>query len=315
MGLQKFYSGWLGAAGLIVGAVAASPAAAEEYPGSAVLLPDAVQLEPLSPWNIDFAANACRLSRIFGSEEKPHLLFFEQAAPEANFGLTFAGPEVRQFKYAKRIEIAAERGRTFRTIDYHMPGDVEQIGPGVIIRSLAIRGSEDKSGAEKGDPKQAPSPKLRTAGIDLEKAGTVDRFVLKRGKRVLSFETGNMEAAFQALNACTSDLLRSWGLDPEKHASYVPPQWSNEGVVVRRIQETYPSQARRRREQAIFRLRVIVERDGTVSECHLEDSTVTVSLESPACREMKGARFEPARDDSGEPMRSYYATTVSYILG
>ena len=93
------------------------------------------------------------------------------------------------------------------------------------------------------------------------------------------------------------------------------PVWSNESAIVRRIVDEYPDDALRSGEQGIFRMRVIVEEDGTVSDCHLEKSTQTDRLESPACRAMMRAEFEPARDAEGNAMRSFYATTITYRIG
>ena len=62
-------------------------------------------------------------------------------------------------------------------------------------------------------------------------------------------------------------------------------------------------------------MRVIVEADGSVSECFVENSTETERLESPACREMLKSEFEPARDAEGQPMRSFYASSISYVIG
>ena len=60
-------------------------------------------------------------------------------------------------------------------------------------------------------------------------------------------------------------------------------------------------------------MRVIVSEDGKVEKCSIDAST-TNELDSPACREMERAEFEPALDAQGEPFRSYYATTITYMM-
>lgn len=293
---------------LLVAACASAPAAADEgdYPNDLAASDDAIILQPISPWNIDFGENRCRLTRVFGSSDDQHLLYFEQAAPGSNFGMTLAGSQVQPFTNVRRLYIGMERDETMRLRERFARGDVAGVGPAVILTSFGF-GSRG--------PEGAPQDALRSAGIDLAEAETADRIVLQRSGRVLSFETGNMMPPFQALNTCTKDLLRDWGLDPEQHSTYYPPRWSNQRTLARRLQQQYPSEALRAGEQGIFRLRVIVEADGTVSDCHLEESTEMDRLESPACREMRRARFEPARDAEGNPMRSFYATTISYSIG
>lgn len=285
-------------------AVVATPQAAwaEDYPGELAAREGAVALEPLAPWNLDFGENKCRLVRWFGTAEEPHMVMIEQAAPRAAFGLTLAGSEIRPFHNASSISIGMERDEPLERRERYGRGNVEQVGKALIFPSYFI-----------GPSREAGAP--LAAGIDVEEAGTIDRIVIERRNRVLSFETGNMGKPIEALNICTGDLLSDWGLDPEQHKSYVPPRWTNQDAIVRRIQASYPREALSRGEQAVFRMRVIVEEDGSVSDCHLENSTEVDRLNSPACRSMMDARFEPARTADGTTMRSFHASTISYTIG
>jgi len=138
--------------------------------------------------------------------------------------------------------------------------------------------------------------------------------IRRSGGKPVSFETGNLKDAFEALNTCTSDLLKDWGLDPAKHASYTPVNWTNQDEVTKKIQRLYPTAALNRGEQAIFRMLVIVDEQGTVTDCQINAATNVDALASPACQEMSDASFSPAIDENGNPMRSFYATTVSYQI-
>ncbi len=292
---------------LYVAISSAVPALANEdrFPNAVAAREGANVLEPVSPWNIDYGENRCRLTRVYGATGDRHLLYFEQAAPSPSFGMTFAGSRVGRFLNARRIYIGMERDEEMQMRDRMRRGDIANVGPAVILTNYSI----GRSG-----PESAQRGRLAFAGIDLAEAATADRIVVRRGGRVLSFETGNMRAPFEALNTCTAKMLSDWGLNPEKHQAYVPPRWTNETQIARRLQSQYPSDALRSGEQGIFRLRVIVEVDGSVSDCHLEESTQTDRLESPACREMSRAQFEPARDAQGNPMRSFYGTTITYAI-
>ena len=284
----------------------------QQFPPEVAEKETATRLAPLRPWNIDFSENRCRLSRLFGTEKEPHLIFFEQAAPSGGFGLTFAGSQLKRFGRVSDVSLGAERDEPIEPIERFYHGDVAGIGPAIIIADYQIGRFDETSvdAKEKGDE----IPRLSTAGIDLDEAATIDRFVLTREEDVVSFETGDMMPAFQALNVCTSDLLRSWGLDPDEHQAYRSPVWTNRISVSKRIARYYPRDALNRGEMGVFRMRVIVEKDGAVSDCFLEASTESARLNSPACRQMRRAKFEPARDAQGEPMRSFYSTSVSYSL-
>ena len=315
MGRILTFTRLAGACSALALALGSSQALADEddYPNALVEGAETndkvVQLQPISPWNIDFAENRCRLSRVFGSSDDMHLLFFEQAAPQGDFGLTVAGSEVRRIQRS-RLFLGLQYDEPMERLENAQFGDVDRVGEAVIISSFTINpeGFEDRANEDEVQV-------LRQAGINLEEAEKVDRIVFQRGSRVLSFETDNMAAPFQAMNVCTGDLLRAWGLDQERHQSYMVPVWTNQKSIVDRIVRLYPDAALRSGEQGIFRMRVIVEEDGTVSDCLLEKSTVTDRLESPACRAMMDAEFDPARDAEGNPMRSFYATTITYRIG
>jgi TonB family protein len=279
--------------------LSAAPAAAEEYPGILAEREDATVLQPLSPWNVDYADNYCRLGRMFGTDDDRHLLLIGQHGPVPHFSLTLAGSEVDQYREARQLLIGLKRDEPLKLQERFDRAEMATLGPALIITRVQL-----------GEDEEAHQP--RSVGIDLDEADTIDRVVLRSGDDVLSFETENMRAAFQALNDCTSDLLRAWGLEPEKHSVYTPPNWQNERRIARRLQEAYPRAALVAGESGIFRLRVIIEKDGSISDCFIENSTAVESLNSPACDMMRRAKFEPARDRDGIAMRSFYATTITY---
>lgn len=303
----------IGRAGLIAGMLAllASPLAAkDEFPNDVAAREKAVKLEPISPWNIDYAESRCRLARVFGTEEEMHPVFFEQASPATSFTLTVGGQELRPFHRAAPIELGMENDEPMQRLERVAKAELGQFGPALIIQGKRINDRPDAP----DDDNVANSNRTQVSlhQIDLGEAASIDRLVLMRGKRVLSFETGNMKAPFEALNQCSRTLLQTWGVDPEQHERYTPIKWTNRKAIARRISSSYPSTALRKGESGIFRLRVIVEPDGTMSECHLNSATLVDSLQSPACREMKNAVFQPALDKDGKPMRSYYLTRIIY---
>ncbi|HSM53211.1 MAG TPA: TonB family protein, partial [Erythrobacter sp.] len=128
-------------------------------------------------------------------------------------------------------------------------------------------------------------------------------------------ETGNLGDPVAVLNSCTRGILKVWGLDPVEHDTLTRlPRWLNRPEIVRAIVARYPAKALRKGEQGIFRMRVTVEKDGSVSECDLDSATITESLQSPACKEMLKARFAPALDKDGQPMRSFRMANIIYQI-
>ena len=132
----------------------------------------------------------------------------------------------------------------------------------------------------------------------------------------MRLDTGPLGEAFAVLNQCTKDLLQEWGLDAEKHETATRlPKWKNEKSIAARIGRAYPTSALNRGEQGIFRMRVMIDENGRVTDCVIDEATIAERLESPACRVMMDADFEPALDAQGTAFPSYYATSITYRIG
>lgn len=267
------------------------------------------RLDPISEWNIDYGDNRCRLLRVFGPKEDRHVLFFVQSSPGSSFSMTLAGPEVKLFANSRRAYMGLREDVIMRKLDRAGRGTVNGFGPAMILSSFALGRTADETQTD-------TTRKMRSAGIDLGKAESAERVTLKLNRRVLSFETGPMKAPFEALNACTSSMMADWGLDAERHQGYHPAQLTNGKAVARAVANKYPRKALSKGESAIFQIRLIIEPDGKVSNCHLEQNTIANSLDgAPACDiTMATAEFTPARDADGETMRSFYTTSVTYSI-
>lgn len=276
--------------------MAASPLqAADEAP---------VVLEPSSPWNVDFGEDKCRLARTFGGEGNRHVLFFEQGGPASYFGFTVAGPQLERFRSA-RIAIRFGEHPVIE-VGQHFTGTVESFGPALIYSGMVfVRDGAQNTGFGQ---RLCSLPE-----IDLVQAAKVTKISIRKSKREVIFNTGKLTEPVNVLNQCAQCLLNSWGLDLERHRTVKRiPIWINEYTVARAIQASYPESALSKGEQAIIRMRVIVDENGKVAECKLIETTLAKSLDSPACTAMRRARFEPALDRNGQPMRSYYMTNIIY---
>lgn len=278
----------------------ASPTFAQEFPATLAASDGAIELQPDTAWNLDYGETRCRLARWFGSKDEPYLLVFEQSAPRRNFDLTIAGPKLGRFHRSGSFRIGMERDEPVEVVNQFGRSEMAGVGKAIVVGGHNIGPTIARNDA-------------RAAGIDLDEAASIDSIVIADRRVTLSFATGNMRAPFEALNACTYKLLEGWGLDPEPHAAYVPPRLLDREDVAGRITARYPRRALSRREDGIVAFTVIVETDGSVSHCMTKNATQAPALQSPACEEMTTARFSPARDSKGDPMRSYYSTNITYI--
>ncbi|EAQ29055.1 hypothetical protein NAP1_15688 [Erythrobacter sp. NAP1] len=282
-------------------AALASACAAISVPA---LASEPISLERSSQWNVDFAPDKCRLAAMFGPEDDRHYLFFEQHYPNAQAGLTVAGPALKRFRSRGRTSLKFYEGQEdLRTEPF--TGELDTIGNAVIYSNVHV---------ENGT---APFEQEITglAQLDADLGDKVEFVSVRQRGREVRFETGPLGEAFKVLNSCTQDMVREWGLDVDQHlAAASMPKWLNEERVASRIASKYPTSALMRGEQAILRMRVIVGEDGRVERCQIDAATTTEKLDSPACAEMQEAEFQPAMDASGQPFRSYYATSIIYQM-
>lgn len=271
-----------------------------------------ITLVPNSKWHLDFAQDKCRLVRTFTEGEHQYYLKIEQYGPSSGFGLTIAGPAMQQAAQSRRISI--QFGAFAKSADVRpFVGKVDGFGSGLIYSNVTLDPA-DREGDEAGREDEAIN---RLPQLDAAKAQGVDRIVLEYGgDRSARLETGDLSGPFAAMNTCTLDLLRDWGLDTEKHRTISRmPFWSNQQAVTREIVRTYPTAALTSGEQAILAMRVLIDAQGQVSQCTLLDATTTDRLKSPACRAMQKAKFEPARDKDGNAISSFYLTRIIYKIG
>lgn len=283
---------------------AAAAAQAEEYPNALMEQGKATSLQPLSPWHLDFADEKCRLSRLFGETGIPNILFFEQSMPSQVFSMTLAGPDIEPHSKYAPVSMGMRRDKPMADVR-PIPGLVGSFGNSYFFGQVSIEGDRARGKARKREKTARVS-----AGISLEDARTIDRLVVRKVDYVISFETGNMEAPFRALNTCTLDLLQRRGLNADQHTDYVPPALPNEGLVIQRLQHQYAQHKESSGDFALLRVQLTIEPDGSASACYFTYVAYSGSHRPDPCEHMRKLRFKPALDADGKTMRSFYATDI-----
>ncbi|MBA4165255.1 MAG: hypothetical protein C0510_11635 [Erythrobacter sp.] len=276
--------------------LAASPArAADDAP---------VILEPSSQWVVDFAEDKCRLLRTFGEEGNRHVLIFEQGWPSSSFEFTAAGPEFEQFD----TSMVTTHFGGFLPVEtmQQFLGTNKGFGAAIIYPSLWFAPNDQKD-------EEPGSTRHSLPQIDPVQASKIDSVSIQQGKKEVIFRTGELSEATNVLNQCAQDLLNSWGLDLDRHRSAVRlPIALNERRVMDAVFPEIAERVARNVEQGAIRLRLIVDETGKVIECRQVYATMPQSFEVVACKGMKRARYKPALDNEGHPMRSYYIFSLSF---
>lgn len=243
-------------------------------------------LTPSTTWHSEGDGNRCRISRVFGEGDARHLLMLERFAPDDQVHVTLAGPALAAFTGEARaqFDLAGAAARVWVT---PLAGEVPGFGPGLKLSAIgSATGAEAPSGAN----------------------GIVT--LAQRGER-LRLETGALDDALTKLDSCAQALAAGWGLDVAQLRTVASgPQWLNRDTIRRRISYSfaehwgYYSPA-----DGIAHLRVIVNEAGEPEDCTVVYATTDMRPNERACRIMQRARFQPALDASGKPVRAWYAAS------
>ena len=297
---MAFCKKWILAAAAL--AVVAGPAQAED-----------ISLAPRAEgnWVLDYADQRCRLMREFGEGDEVHLLMLDQFAPGSQVSVTLAGRRMRQFAGQRRVGFMVTPVYGEPVLFDTPHATLGDLGPALVLPGFALKAPE---AGEDGLTRS-----FGTAGVPQIEAETFSpgsTLVVRRGSHSLTLQLSNFAAALRALNQCSLDLIASWGLDPERHSTMRrTAEPINYAEIAEEVARRYPYRARMAGEQAAVEMRIIVNADGTIASCDINDITSTQALRSPACDAFEGrAMFVPAQDATGEPIKSYFNATIVYTL-
>ena len=250
---------------------------------------DAAPLVPNGKWNLDYARDACRLSRDYGEGGQQITAVFERAGNDEGLALYLIGPD--------------ERGGASR---------------GTASIRIEPQGITQKSYYEKWTTRSAtPRGVVRTwldnDGVAALRSATTLQILA--GPVSASIAPTISPAAFSSLETCSNDLARSWGLDPGERDRVVVPAKASSNEAMWTTYADYPLEALRKKEQGVAIIAWTIGIDGRVHDCHTAVSSGSASLDAASCRALSTrGRYAPAIGKDGKPMETHQARRVSWSL-
>ena len=248
-------------------------------------------LPPTSAWTADFAADNCSLTRTFGDASGSVTLRLRQFAPADYIEITLVSstfeldPDRPSYAVADGEPVRIGLFQTFR-FDSGLQGVVFHAALGAASASTGER-----------SPYAADDPDV----------GAVDHLAVQNVfDRGFTLRTGSLRGPMSALATCLDDLMTSWGLDAAAHHALT-------SSVAERVRDrpwpgqvTVPEIGRWPSDFVEFRL--LVDETGGVTDCRvLNGRPEDEGLGRQICAKMPRTwRFEPARDASGTPIKSFY---------
>ncbi|MXO60621.1 hypothetical protein GRI89_13840 [Altererythrobacter salegens] len=257
-------------------------------------------LQPSTPWNLEYGLESCTLSRNFGEGDATLSLYLTQTHPEAGFDLKIAGTSLGKPRraFGTTLRLGEQEERKFK--DTVWIAEADDGRPVLLLGPTSFAGQDPDAKDLPPGPEADPKSIERVA-FDVPKAGA---FVL---------ETGAMDAPMTAMKTCEDDLVKTWGFDPAQVASLSQEPTPLTNIATWISPNTYPDEQRRNREGAILDFRIIVNTEGRAENCVIQNSVGDDVFIASACRElMLNARFSPALDASGQPVRALWFKRVRY---
>ena len=278
---------------------------------------DVRRLPPTGNWVLEYADDTCRLGRDFGSGDERITVFFEQFVPGDTFNLMFVGKSIKPRSSDHPIETTVRFGPNEEKTDNN--GSLATTGgslPALILsggQRLAKLTKEEERAQHAANERDIPI-ELAPIGPDREKAATW----LELGKAMrfdIVFETGPMDKPLGALRDCSWDTVKSWGLSIEEQKNLRRKAYPVKPSSSWFSPDDYPDSMVRRGHQGIVNFRVIVDASGSPLSCHVQSSTRPKEFDDVVCTQvMKRAKFHPALDAAGKPVKSFYRQTVRFFL-
>jgi hypothetical protein len=128
------------------------------------------------------------------------------------------------------------------------------------------------------------------------------------------FALPGIAGVLKALDTCNADLRNHWNIGDSGTAVVTPAtaldpgKWANNG--------DYPQQAFEENASGIVGFVLLIDETGKPRDCMVEDTSGIASLDAMACITLRNrAKFKPALDASGKPVRSSWTSRFRWVMG
>lgn len=272
-----------------------------------VMAKSVTKLSPVTPWNVDWSDTTCTLRRGFGDPQLPDIVTIERFGPTDKFQLTLGSKAFASYQQGQRIWLHYKPGE--RTPAFGaMPGKSKSGKPLLLFTSTSLDPAYTQN-EEREDFEEGPLV------VTPEREAEIKQIAAEFGSRMVVFETGSLAKAFAGLRTCTDNLVKTWGLDPAQQSRLsrrATPQ-SSPGRWI--VGSDYPAAMLARGKQAVVNFRLTIDDGGKPTACEIQRSYNDKAFDDLTCQAiMRRGRFDPALDEQGKPIASYYLNTVRFTM-
>ena len=242
--------------------------------------------QPIRGWVLDYGDTACTAMRTYGSAAAPVLLAFR---PSPNGGVV-------------RL-VVSRPGKAPPA--YHFPLTTNISADSARATGLRFPSADRKNDIVWINFARPDLEALRGAGeIAIRGGGAIDQ----------RFALPGIAAVLDALDICNADLRKYWNVG-DAGVQLSAPARSLRPLAAYFSSDDYPAQAISEEATGTSRIVVMVDETGAVKDCLVEETSGIASLDAMACIALRQrARFKPALDAAGKPVRSVLTGRVTWRM-
>jgi hypothetical protein len=258
--------------------------------------------KPAASWTADYGDDYCRLVRNFSDGTDEISLAMDRVQPGQFTRIILIGNAIKLYRRATELGVRTMREGDNRTMPFLHSTTTD--GKQYLLLGPALFGPQPAAGTPPGPPPayDRAAEQEYAAGVNalLLTDGTVDP---------VEIDTGSLKPVIAAMQACTDDLVKSWGVDPEKQKTVSRPvapdgnasKWLPQGTIAF---SDFPKLG-----GGTNMIRLMVDATGKPTDCKIQLATLEPAVNEKVCKALlDNAHFQPALDASGQPFASYYVT-------
>lgn len=284
--------------GIAASLVCSSPAHAKN--GAPISLPKT------SKWEMRYDEDSCKLVAAFGQDAGKVVLIISRERPDDAFGIELYGKALG-YNNGSQVPMQLTFGSapTLKRTGLAMVMSSGERLPVVKIEGLRIDGRQGLDNPEE-------AAQITPAA---EAAVTTISFVKDSGRDYI-LQTGSMAEPLAAMRACTNDLLKYWGFDPAVEASLTRRPVPTGNPATWATDSDYPRGALIAGNSGLVTFRLDIGTDGMPYGCRILYRTSPDQFADLSCQLLlRRARFKPALDAAGKPVKSYYINRIRWVSG
>ena len=261
-----------------------------------------VSLARQGGWEIDYDTDACHIFGRFGQGKDETIVGITRYEPGNGFDLGLIGKPLQSRDPQTSIELGY--GEAAPSWEMGMAGQAGSAKlPMLNITSQRLDGWHATS-REDMPPAVTPAQEAAVRAITFK----------LRGEKRYRLETGSMAKPMEAMRACLADLMQSWGYDPAVQASLSRKARPLSNPVMWFRTNDFPINAAMMGHNGLVQVRMDVDAEGKMAGCHVLRRTNPDEFAEITCEILgKRARFSPALDAIGKPVKSFYMFKLHWI--